>query len=75
MLDHHYVLQYHLYVVATHRFLSKRLPNYSYGRDFGGVYYLFTRGMQVCSKSGIFHDLPELSIIEALDQFLTEPQV
>jgi len=75
MLDHHYVLQYHLYVVATHRFLSKRLPNYSYGRDFGGVYYLFTRGMQVGSKSGIFHDLPELSIIEALDQFLTEPQV
>lgn len=72
MLDHHYVLQYHLYVVATHRFLRSRLPDYSYEEHFGGVYYLFTRGMQVGSQSGIFRDLPHLSVIEALDQFLTQ---
>jgi len=72
MLDHHYVLQYHLYVVATHRFLQSRLPDYSYEEHFGGVYYLFTRGMQVGSQSGIFRDLPDLSVIEALDQFLTQ---
>jgi exodeoxyribonuclease V beta subunit len=74
MLDHHYVLQYHLYVVATHRFLQSRLPDYSYERNFGGVYYLFTRGMQIGSQSGIFRDLPDLSVIEALDQFLTQPE-
>jgi exodeoxyribonuclease V beta subunit len=74
MLDHHYVLQYHLYVVATHRFLQSRLPDYSYERNFGGVYYLFTRGMQIGSQSGIFRDLPDLSVIEALDQFLTQSE-
>ena len=41
MLIHHYVLQYHFYVVATHRFLSSRMRDYSYERNFGGVYYLF----------------------------------
>ncbi len=70
MLDHHYVLQYHLYVVATHRFLQSRLPDYSYEEDFGGVYYLFIRGMQIGSQSGIFRDRPDFSVIEALDQFL-----
>jgi exodeoxyribonuclease V beta subunit len=74
MLDHHYVLQYHLYVVATHRFLQSRLPDYSYERNFGGVYYLFTRGMQIGSRSGIFRDLPDLSVIDALDQFLTQSE-
>jgi exodeoxyribonuclease V beta subunit len=72
MLDHHYILQYHLYVVATHRFLQSRLPDYSYEEHFGGVYYLFTRGMQIGSQSGIFRDLPDLSVIEALDQFLVQ---
>ena len=70
MLDHHYVLQYHLYVVATHRFLQSRLPDYSYEEDFGGVYYLFIRGMQIGSQSGIFRDRPDFSVIEALDHFL-----
>ena len=74
MLDHHYVLQYHLYVVATHRFLRSRLPDYSYGSHFGGVYYLFTRGMKIGSHSGVFHDLPDLAVIEALDQFLTQSE-
>ena len=74
MLDHHYVLQYHLYVVATHRFLRSRLPDYSYGSHFGGVYYLFTRGMKIGSQSGVFHDLPDLAVIEVLDQFLTQSE-
>ena len=70
MLDHHYVLQYHLYVVATHRFLRSRLAGYSYGEHFGGVYYLFTRGMKTGSQSGIFYDLPDLSVVEALENHL-----
>jgi exodeoxyribonuclease V beta subunit len=74
MLDHHYVLQYHLYVVATHRFLRSRLSGYSYERHFGGVYYLFTRGMRIGSRNGVFHDLPDLSVIGALDQFLTQSE-
>lgn len=44
MVEHHYILQYHFYVAAAHRFLGNRLPDWSYERDFGGVFYIFLRG-------------------------------
>ncbi|MDG1138423.1 MAG: exodeoxyribonuclease V subunit beta [Opitutales bacterium] len=70
MLTHHYVLQYHFYVVALHRFLRSRMQNYSYERNFGGVYYLFVRGMNPGSKSGIYSDLPDPKTIRVLEDFL-----
>ncbi|MCD4675961.1 MAG: exodeoxyribonuclease V subunit beta, partial [Desulfobacula sp.] len=45
MSDHHYFLQYHLYLVALHRYLGLRLKDYDYDRHFGGIFYLFIRGM------------------------------
>ena len=41
-----YYLQYHLYTVALHRFLAQRQPGYRYDKHFGGVLYLFLKGMQ-----------------------------
>ena len=69
MLDHHYVLQYHLYILALHLHLRARLPGYSYENDFGGVYYLFTRGICSSSQNGVFHDHPSYRVIDALEQF------
>ncbi len=43
--EHRYDLQYLLYTRAVHRFLMQRLPGYDYERDFGGVLYLFLRGL------------------------------
>lgn len=55
MIDHRYDLQYQLYSLALHRYLKQRLPNYQYDVHFGGVYYLFLRGIdRVESKNGIF---------------------
>ena len=45
MLEHRYDLQYQLYTLALHRYLRHRLPDYDYQTHFGGVYYLFLRGM------------------------------
>ena len=70
MLTHHYVLQYHIYTVALHRFLLSRMRNYSYERNFGGVYYLFVRGMKVGTNRGIFNDLPDPETVKVLDKFL-----
>jgi exodeoxyribonuclease V beta subunit len=72
MLSHHYVLQYHLYVVALNKFLESKIDDYSYENNFGGVYYLFVRGMQVGSNSGIFYDLPSVETIRTLDTFLNQ---
>jgi exodeoxyribonuclease V beta subunit len=70
MLQHDYVLQYHLYLVALHRHLSFRLPDYDYDRDVGGAYYLFVRGMspEHSPGSGVLHDRPPRALIEELSR-------
>ena len=73
MKEADYLLQYHLYTLALHRFLSQsNTSGYDYDQSFGGVYYLFIRGM--CQGNspddGIFFDRPSKSIIQAMDHFL-----
>lgn len=64
-----YDVQYHIYSVALHRFLENRLKDYSYEKNFGGVFYLFIRGMGHGEDSnGIFFDRPEQTRIERLDE-------
>ncbi|MGD0950521.1 MAG: exodeoxyribonuclease V subunit beta [Candidatus Binatia bacterium] len=72
MVEHHYFLQYHLYVVALHRYLTRRLPGYDYDRHFGGVYYLFLRGMapEHYGGNGVFFDRPSRQLIENLSEAL-----
>jgi exodeoxyribonuclease V beta subunit len=72
---HHYVLQYHLYVLALHRHLAARLPGYDYERHFGGVYYLFLRGMSPANppSCGVFHDRPGAALVGELSALLGEP--
>ncbi|OCG21163.1 exodeoxyribonuclease V subunit beta [Gilliamella sp. wkB108] len=64
MCEHRYDLQYQLYSIALHRFLKSRLANYQYQEHFGGVFYLFLRGMP---QNGIFYHLPDQQFIEDLD--------
>lgn len=44
MASHHYPLQAHLYLVALHRYLGWRLPDYAPERHLGGYAYVFVRG-------------------------------
>jgi len=68
MSDHHYTLQYHIYLVALDRYLRLRLPGYAYEQDFGGVFYLFIRGMHPDAPvgNGVFFDRPSATDIERL---------
>jgi exodeoxyribonuclease V beta subunit len=72
MDQHHYFLQYHLYAVALHRYLERRLHGYDYEHHFGGVYYLFLRGMspRFPRLSGVFHDRPSRDLIVGLSHLL-----
>lgn len=45
MQAHRYDLQYQLYTLALHRYLRHRIADYDYERHFGGVIYLFLRGV------------------------------
>ena len=68
----HYHLQYHLYTLALHRYLKVRLMDYDYERHFGGVYYLFLRG--ICpgrdTESGIFAARPDAGLIARMEESL-----
>ncbi|MCK6553301.1 exodeoxyribonuclease V subunit beta [Candidatus Binatia bacterium] len=72
MRRHHYYLQYHLYVVALHKYLGVRLPDYEYERHFGGVYYLFLRGMGGPSLpgNGVYLDRPSAALVHDLSALL-----
>ena len=71
-----YFLQYLLYAIALHRYLGWRLPDYDYERHFGGVFYLFLRGMDPRPgpgrdpSNGVFFDRPPVGLILALDAYL-----
>ncbi|AOV16043.1 hypothetical protein BJI67_02225 [Acidihalobacter aeolianus] len=69
MREHRYDLQYLIYCVALHRHLRARLPGYDYARDFGGVFYLFLRGMRPADgpRLGVYRDRPEPALVDALD--------
>jgi exodeoxyribonuclease V beta subunit len=72
MLREHYHLQYHLYAVALHRYLSGRIAGYDYETHFGGVFYLFLRGIdgRRGSDYGIYRDRPSQLLIEGISQYL-----
>lgn len=69
MVGHRYDLQYQLYSLALHRLLSLRLPGYDFDQHFGGVFYLFLRGMP---QGGIFHTRPSRDLVLGLDRLFSE---
>ena len=73
---HAYDLQYLIYAVALHRYLQQQLPNYQPALHFGGVCYLYARGMcgmpkkptQTANHStGVFFTRIDTPLLLALD--------
>ena len=74
-MDHSgYGLQATLYLVALHRYLRWRLPDYEPDRHLVGSAYLFLRGMipgrPADAAGGVFWWRPPTAAIEALDRLL-----
>lgn len=68
MIKNRYVLQYSIYVKALDKLLRKELKDYNYNKQFGGVIYLFLRGLggNVDGKpTGMFFDKPDQRILDA----------
>jgi exodeoxyribonuclease V beta subunit len=72
MRQHFYFLQYHIYVLALSQYLRVRHPNFRYGSGFGGVFYLFIRGIDSRRgpEYGVYFDLPKHSLMNALGKAL-----
>jgi len=70
MISHDYILQYYLYLAALDRYLRLRLENYHYGDHFGGIFYLFIRGMAGNTDTGIYFHRPGNECIRQLRTLL-----
>ncbi|MTH45311.1 exodeoxyribonuclease V subunit beta [Intestinirhabdus alba] len=69
MRAHRYDLQYQLYTLALHRYLRHRIADYDYERHFGGVLYLFLRGVdRQHPQQGIYATRPDGELIARMDE-------
>ncbi|WP_347254144.1 exodeoxyribonuclease V subunit beta [Leminorella grimontii] len=76
MCEHRYDLQYQLYTLALHRYLRHRIADYDYQKHFGGVLYLFLRGVEPGKPGqGIFYCRPEPALVEGMDELFRVGEV
>jgi exodeoxyribonuclease V beta subunit len=72
MKHSYYFLQYYIYTLAVSRYLKLRNPAFNYKTDFGGIFYLFIRGIhpEIEKYAGIYYALPDLADLKALETTL-----
>ena len=74
----HYDLQYFIYALALHRQLKFSLPDYDPQKHFGGVYYLYLRGMSENKEhdgKGVYFQNLTLSELTTLDNIFVGESV
>ncbi|QCI17838.1 exodeoxyribonuclease V subunit beta [Buchnera aphidicola (Acyrthosiphon lactucae)] len=72
MIKKRYDLQYQIYTIAIHKYLQKKIKNYNYKDDFGGVFYIFLRAVEPEQKNnGIFYSIPDYSLIEKITTLIS----
>ena len=80
MAEHAYHLQYLLYSVALDRHLRQRLPGYQPEQHFGGVLYLFVRGVRPGwldadgQPTGLFFHRPAPATVSQLSALFNAPE-
>jgi len=75
ILEKRYDMQYALYLLALHRHLKQRLPDYSYQRDMGGAVYVFLRGIEHPETAGVHFDRPSQGWMEDMDALLADGSI
>jgi exodeoxyribonuclease V beta subunit len=67
MLREAYVLQSLLYTLALDRHLATRLPAYRYEQHFGGIFYIFVRGIDAAHpERGVHFSRPTAAFVSDL---------
>jgi exodeoxyribonuclease V beta subunit len=72
MEQNFYPLQYTVYALALNQYLKLRFQGYDYNRHFGGVFYVFLRGVDPAkgSEFGVYRARPPQEVIETLSREL-----
>lgn len=72
MAYNNYHLQYMIYAVALKKYLEVRVDNFDYSTQFGGVIYLFLRGLRNNNDTGIFTYRPSFEEIINFEAIFSE---
>lgn len=76
MTESNYHLQYMIYTLAAKKYLQSRLgEEFDFKRDFGGVFYLFLRGMREGTPNGVFYKKVTKEEMEKMEALLSVSQV
>lgn len=54
-----YETQYQIYTLAIHKWLSKNIRDYNFQENFGGIYYIYLRGLDKYKADGIYFYKPD----------------
>jgi len=69
MRSHNYGLQYWIYTLVLHRHLTNVVDDYNYMDHFGGVLYLFVRGLHPDHPgNGVFTVVPDINRLNGLEK-------
>lgn len=63
-----YHLQYMIYTLALHKYLQSTIDTYEYNKHFGGVFYVFLRGIQpehATTTNGIYFVKPNQNELDS----------
>ncbi|MFQ5650932.1 MAG: exodeoxyribonuclease V subunit beta [bacterium] len=74
MVDNLYILQAHIYAVALEQYLRVRLPDYTFQSHFGGIFYIFLRGLDVQAgpELGVYQAGPDERLLSELSARLVQ---
>ncbi len=70
MKSNNYTLQYLIYTIAVNRWLKQRRKDFDYEKHFGGVIYLFMRGLRQGETTGIYTARPEKKLIDGVEELI-----
>jgi exodeoxyribonuclease V beta subunit len=70
MTASNYHLQYMIYTVALKRWLEKKIDKFDFDAHFGGIIYVFLRGVREGKETGIYTKRPAKETIDELDAVL-----
>lgn len=70
IIKNNYDLQYLIYTIALIRYLRSINPDFEYERGFGGIFYLFVRGIRQNSDYGIYFTKPDYNQILKLESLI-----
>ncbi|BHH82797.1 exodeoxyribonuclease V subunit beta [Desulforhopalus sp. 52FAK] len=73
MKSHNYGLQYWIYSLVLHHHLMNLMDDYDFNDHFGGVMYLFVRGMSPdITGSGVYSTVPDYGTLLRLSALLAD---